>query len=94
MDQFAQSLFEGKVSWSRIRRTQAPALGLVLHHQQRLDAACGKAFSVDFIDVRRLERILVQALEKESLPQLPLPMPRGRFVCPSCVLAHAEEGQS
>ena len=28
--------------------------------------------TVDLVDVRRLERILVQALEEEALPQLPL----------------------
>ena len=38
---------------------------------QRLDAACRKALTVDLIDVRRVERILVQALEAEATPQLP-----------------------
>ena len=61
---------------------------------QRLDAACRKALSVDLVDVRRLERILVQALEEETLPQLPLPLPPGRFARPGCVFAHAKGGKS
>ena len=49
---------------------------------------------MDLIDVRRLERILVQALEEETLPQLPLPMPPGRFARPGCVFSHAKGGKS
>ena len=95
MDEFAQSLFEGKVPWSKIRQGhKLLRLGERYTAQRRLDAACRKALSVDLIDVRRLERILVQVLEEETLPQLPLPMPPGRFARPSCVFAHAEGGQS
>ena len=43
---------------------------------------------MDLIDVRRLERILVQALEQEAMPQLPLPMPPGRFARPGSVFAY------
>ena len=38
--------------------------------------------------MRRVERILVQALEEETTPQLPLPMPPGRFARPGSVFAH------
>ena len=44
---------------------------------ERLNGACRKALSVDLINVRRLERILVQALEEETPPQLPLPLTLG-----------------
>ena len=43
------------------------------------------------IDVRRLESILVQALEEETLPQLPLPMPPGRFARPGKVFVHSND---
>ena len=43
--------------------------------------------------MRRLERILVQALEEEAVPQLPLPIPVGRFARPGSVFAHAKGGQ-
>ena len=58
---------------------------------QRLDAACQRALAVDLIDVRRLERILVQALEEETTPQLPLPMPPGRFARPGSVFAQSDQ---
>ena len=38
--------------------------------------------------MRRLERILVQALEQEAMPQLPLPLPPGRFARPGSVFAY------
>ena len=60
--------------------TQAAALG-ERYTAQRLDAACRRALAVDLIE---LERILVQAL----LPQLPLPMPPGRFARPGSVFAY------
>ena len=61
---------------------------------QRLDAACQRALAVDLIDVNRVERILVQALEEEATPQLPLPMPAGRFARPGSVFALAAGGRS
>ena len=39
---------------------------------QRLDAACQNALALDLIDVRRLERILVQVLKLEAALQLPM----------------------
>ena len=61
---------------------------------ERLDAACRRALEVDLIDVCRVERILVQALEEEAVPQLPLPIPAGRFARRGSVFAHAKGGQS
>ena len=60
----------------------------------RLDAACRRALDVDLIDVNRVERILVQALEQEAMPQLPLPMPAGRFARPCSVFALVAGGRS
>ena len=54
----------------------------------RLDAACRRALDVDLIDVRRLERILVEALEEESDPAATVAAaPPGRFVRPGNVFA-------
>ena len=61
---------------------------------ERLDAACRRALDVDLIDVNRVERILVQALEQEAMPQLPLPMPTGRFARPGSVFALTAGGRS
>ena len=71
MDEFAQSLFEGSAPWAKIRQGHKLLRLGERYSPQRLDAACRKAISVDLVDVRRLERILVQALEEETLPQLP-----------------------
>ena len=49
---------------------------------------------MDLIDVRRLERILVQALEEETTPQLPLPMAPGRFARPGSLFALATGAHS
>ena len=94
VDEFARSLFEGSAPWSKIRQGHKLLRLGKRYTAQRLDAACRKALSVDLVDVRRLERILVQALEEETLPQLPLPLPPGRFARPGCVFAHVKGGKS
>ena len=42
---------------------------------------------MDLIDVRRLERILVDALEEEATPVIAAPAPPGRFARPGSVFA-------
>ena len=55
----------------------------------RLNAACEKALAVDLIDVRRLENILVEALEEEAMPVIAASAPPGRFARPGNVFAQA-----
>ena len=86
--EFAERLFDNKVPWARIRQGHKLLRLGERYPAQRLDAACQRALAVDLIDVRRVERILVQALEEESTPQLPLPMPPGRFARPGDVSSH------
>jgi len=63
---FAERLFEGPLPWAKLRQ------GLKLirlgekYTAARLDAACARALAHDIIDVRRLERILVLALEQPA----------------------------
>ena len=90
VDEFAQRLFDGPLPWARIRQGHKLLRLGERYTPQRLDAACRRALEVDLIDVRRLERILAQALEAETLPQLPLPVPAGRFARPGSVFAHAD----
>ena len=45
---------------------------------------------MDLIDVKRVERILVQALEQEAGPEAPQPLPAGRFARPGTVFAQAK----
>ena len=92
--EFAERLFDGPLPWARIRQGHKLLRLGERYTAARLDAACRKALAVDLIDVRRLERILVQALEAEAMPQLPLPLPPGRFARPGSVFALAVGGQS
>ncbi len=78
----------------RIKRRAALQGSAVAEFAQRLDDACQRALDVDLIDVRRVERILVQALETGAMPQLPISMPAGRFARPGSVFAHAIGGGS
>ena len=91
---FAQRLFEGNHPWSKIRQGHKLLRLGERYTAQCLDAACQRALTVDLIDVRRVERILVQALEEEAMPQLPLPIPPGRFARPGAVFALATGGHS
>ena len=73
VDRFAQRLSEGPLPWARIRqRHKLLRLG-ERYTPQRLDAACQRALEVDLIDVRRLERILVQGLDQDATPKRPGP---------------------
>ena len=91
MDIFAERLFDGPLPWVKVRRGHKLLRLGERYTAKRLDAACHRALDVDLIDVRRLERILVQALELEATPQLPLLMPPGRFARPGSVFAHSDK---
>ena len=89
MAEFADRLFDGPLPWARIRQGHKLLRLGERYTAKRLDAACRRALDVDLIDVRRVERILVQALEQDAIPQLPSPIPAGRFARPGSVFAHA-----
>jgi len=88
--EFAERLFEGDHPWSKIRQGHKLLRLGDRYTAQRLDSACQRALDVDLIDVYRVENILVQALEEETTPQLPLPLPTGRFARPGCVFAQSD----
>ncbi|MDA1129596.1 MAG: hypothetical protein O2913_13020 [Chloroflexi bacterium] len=93
---FAGRLLSGPLPWSKLRQGQKLLRLGERYTPERLDAACRRALSVDLIDVRRLERILVEALEEEALPEdtapgLPL---QGRFALPGHTFAQPHNGHS
>ena len=88
--EFAERLFDGPLPWSRIRQGHKLIRLGQRYTPQRLDAACRKALEVDLIDVSRVERILVQALEQQEIPEHPEPLPGGRFARPGSVFAHGK----
>jgi transposase len=85
---FADKLLSGPTPWSKLRQAfKLLRLG-EKYTASRLNAACEKALSVDLVDVRRLERILSEALEQETAPAMaaatPLP---SRFARPGRAFA-------
>ncbi|MDE2842783.1 MAG: IS21 family transposase [Chloroflexota bacterium] len=88
--EFAERLFDGPLPWSRIRQGHKLIRLGESYTPQRLDAACRRALDVDLIDVGRVERILVQALEQQETPDYPPALPAGRFARPGDVFAHGK----
>jgi hypothetical protein len=87
---FADKLLGGSTPWSKMRQAYKLLRLGEKYTPSRLNSACAKALEVDMIDVRRLERILVEALEQETAPTLSLiPLPTGRFARPGSVFAVA-----
>ena len=91
VEEFAQRLFDGPMPWAKVRQGHKLLRLGERYTAQRLDAACRRALDVDLVDVRRVERILVQALEGETAPELPTPLPTGRFARPGNVFAHSDK---
>ena len=89
VSEFAGRLFDGPLPWARIRQGHKLLRLGERYTPRRLDAACRKALEVDLVQVGRLERILGQALEEETLPQPPPPLPTGRFARPGSAFAHS-----
>ncbi len=85
--EFAQRLFDGPLPWAKVRQGHKLIRLGQRYTPQRLDDACRKALAVDLIDVRRVERILVEALEQSEVQEHPSPLPAGRFARPGSVFA-------
>jgi transposase len=91
--QFAERLLDAPFPWSKLRQGQRLLRLAERYTPERLDAACARALGFGLVDVRRLERILVLALEHEGQPALPTeqrvqPLPSGRFVRPGSAFDH------
>ena len=92
--EFAERLFGGPLPWAKVRQGHKPLRLGQRYTAERLEAACRRALEVDLIDVRRLERILTEALEQVTPSTHPDPLPAGRFARPGSVFAYAEGGHS
>lgn len=95
--QFAEQLLAGAFVWSKLRQGQRLLRLAERYTPERLDAACARALGFDLINVRRLERILVLALEQEGMPAPPVDervrvAPTGRFARPGSAFAHPDAG--
>lgn len=84
---FAEKLLGGPTPWYKMRQAYKLLHLGDKYTASRLNFACQKALSVDLIDVNRLERILKEALEQETLPLFQVPPLPGRFARPGTVFA-------
>ena len=83
----------GPLPWAKLRQGQKLLRLAERYTPERLEAACARALGFDLLDVRRLERILVLALEHEALPAPPPeprlhPLPPSRFARPGSAFDH------
>lgn len=86
---FADRLLSGALPWAKLRQAQKLLRLGERYTAERLDAACSRALTVDLMDVRRVERILVEALETEAVPvETRTAPPPGRFARPGSAFAH------
>jgi hypothetical protein len=90
---FADQLLGGPLPWAKMRQAQKLLRLGERYTSSRLDIACHKALEVDLIDVRRLERILIEALEEEAgtSPVIAVASPPGRFARHGSVFAIAPD---
>ena len=88
--EFAERLFDGPLPWAKVRQGHKLIRLGQRYSPERLDAACQRALKVDLIDVLRVERILLQALEQAETPEHPSPLPAGRFARSGSVFAHGK----
>jgi transposase len=68
VESFARRLFEGPLPWAKLRQGQKLLSLGERYGADRLEAACQRALAYELVDVRRLQRILLQALEREESP--------------------------
>jgi transposase len=97
---FAERLFEGPLPWAKLRQGMKLIRFGEKYTAARLDAACARALAHDLVDVRRLERILVLALDKPQEPRhepaqgpalVLLPSLPARFVRPPASFDHRQQ---
>ena len=84
--QFARVLLRGTFPWARLRQAQKLLRLADRYGAARLNAACARALAFELLDVRRVERIVRTALERE-----PTPTERGAVVPLPARFARAPE---
>lgn len=91
VETFVTKLFEGPLPWAKMRQGQKLLSLGEKYTAQRLDAACARALSYELVDVRRLHRILLRALDAEEQPvEEPLRTLGSRFARPPSAFDHRQ----
>lgn len=88
--QFVRALLSGTFPWSRLRQAQKLLRLAERYGAARVNAACARALAFELLDVRRVEKIVSAALEREPAATergtiVPLP---ARFARPPQSFAH------
>lgn len=91
VEAFATKLFEGPLPWAKMRQGQKLVSLGERYGGERLDAACQRSLAYDLVDVRRVHRILLQALDRETPPDAGTGSPLGsRFARPGSAFDHRQ----
>ena len=95
---FATQLLSSDLPWAKLRQGQKLLKLADRYGTDRLEAACRRALAFELLDVRRVERILVQALDREGLPSPPVderlrPLPGSRFARPGRAFDHQQAAE-
>ena len=88
---FAARLLEGPLPWAKLRQVQKLLRLGERYTAERLEAACARSLSYELVDVRRLERIIVLALEGNAAVDEPLSAAQAlpsRFARPGSAFDH------
>ena len=64
--EFATRLLAGPVPWSSLRQAQKLLRLAERYTPERLESACARALAFDLLDVKRVERILVEAIDRSA----------------------------
>jgi hypothetical protein len=75
---FAGRLLDGDFPWAKLRQVQKLMRLAGKYGAGRVEAACKRALAFDLINVQRVEKILLQAIEEAAGPDGP--EPAGRLV--------------
>jgi len=91
VEAFSLKLFAGPLPWAKLRAGQKLISLGERYGGERLDAACQRSLAYDLVDVRRVQRILLQAIDRESPPIEDPGTPLGtRFARPGSAFDHRQ----
>ncbi len=88
---FAVRLLEGPLPWAKLRQVQKLLRLGERYTAERLEAACARSLAYELVDVRRLERIIVLAIDGDPAVDEPLSAAQvlpSRFARPGSAFDH------
>jgi transposase len=88
---FMQELLAGDFPWAKLRQGQKLLRLAQKYGRHRIETACARALAFDLVNVRRVERIVLQGLEPDPETEVPeprvVPLP-ARFLRPAGSFTH------